>query len=770
MALGFDHLLDKMNDELNEVDIPATAQKMGAGVKKALAAVPVALRKIYEKMSKAVKAIEPAWFRFHAAICKLVNNKYALYNNRGEKVTPDLDYMKRVTYSGKKKVPMYQHESSKNGKIKGHLQPDGSVAVAKMHPRGGVPIFYLGPTLWAPAKVGVAEDAISDADRILLEKICLEVMAPKEAEKEYMGVRKQAEAEFNIQSMAAELSKRKDVPVAESIITVGDLEETLEDMADIVEAGAAGEKRKLSMLLYGPPGVGKSEVITEFFEKRGWEVTLLQIQHVPIETLAGFPVIDMEGKMTGRKGVTMQVSDVMPEQGSTKKHLLFLDEFNAGSQEQMKAAMNLALTGKIGTYVLPKNTIAIAAGNAGEVDNATAVNELDAPTLRRFMYKMRMEYSLPDWLKFSKKDTIIDYKNKKINTGPVLSIITSNLLKWTEESKDPQAAFQKVMKGFGGEAESGWLDPATWTSVDRMTKLKGLKEYSALEDAQKKNYQELGKKSFKDMKDVEAVGARAYIVASQADLFKSVAPRLLGKDSEELVSEMVLNYEELKKQAVSSRDVLLNYKGVREKIKGKSIDHEIMMNEMAQEIANFGSKTAMKKYMKEKGIKYYESAKSDPLTQALMNVGQFVKDLDIGAEIITAHFESLAPALEMKNQLAIDYKAGLLQLGIDRIKAGWDGFMQSIDKQFEQIATGDDKKKYMQMMKSGETYEPIEKAAVRIKDPELKQRFINTETKNFILHERKKKKTKKEEAISPLTPDITITEDMLKLAGVKRES
>lgn len=774
MDLGFDYLLDQMNNELNEVDLKGAATKAAAAVKK----LPQALRNLYTKMSNVVKGIEGAWWKFGAAICRLKNGKFALFNRDGDKLTGDLQFMKRVKL-GKGMVPMYRQQSSKRGTVEGWLQPDGRVAAAKMT-HENVPLLYLGPSLFNKNIIDtqVKESVISDVQKAVLEATYIEVMEPKEREQEYAGVRKQTEAEFNIQNLVRNVVQTKPRDIAESVITVSDLEEILDDMASAAIAGA-GKQRKLSMLLYGPPGVGKSEIITKFFEQRGFNITLLQIQHVPIETLSGFPVIDLEGKMSGGKaGVKMVVSDILPEAGSKGKHLLFLDEFNAGSEEQMKAAMNLALTGKIGTYNLPEDTVVIAAGNAGEQDRALAVNALDAPTLRRFTYKVRIEADLAEWIKgYAKNDQVIEYEGQKVNTGPILSIITRNLLKWSEEEKDPQAAFQKVMQGFGAEEESGWLDPATWSELDRAIKLRGLREYKQLTDEQKEKLIAVGKEQFKNMssktdKDKFALGSRAYIVGVQDEVFKRVAPRILGAGSEELVSEMIANYEAFKKERITPVDVMLNYKEVRDKAKkSTAIDAEVLLREIADEIVDIGSETKLKKFFKEKGFKYYESTKNDPLAQALMNVGQFVKDLDVGAEIITAHFESLAPALELQNQLAIDWKAGLLQLGVERIMEGWKAFTTSIQKQFDDIADEGEKQKFMQLRKANKSYEPIIQAAKRIKDPKVRESFIDTETMNFMMHFSKKAKKRKSVEPEPKKEEMIpgdMLNEMLKLAGVKK--
>lgn len=770
MNQEFEQLIGQMQHEINEVDLKAT----GTMLRKGIAAVPQALKAAYNKMKVIIKTIEPAWFQFGSAIARLKNNKFGLFSKKGNNLSGELDDIKRVKFD-KKSVPFYQYKGKKHSKTEGWLQPDGRVAFAKMT-HEGVPLVYMGPSVFDTSLIKVEEAIISDAQRIVLQETCLkeQEMEPREQEAQYAAARKQADVEFDFQDYVSNVVKEEPREMASSYITYDGLFEILEDMASVVEAGA-GRERKMSLILYGPPGVGKSEIPVRWFKGRGYKICVLQIKNIPIESTAGFPVIiDLKGKMAGEKGVKMTVADYLPPSGSKDKWLLFLDEFNAGGDDKQKAAMEFALSGKIVSYTLPPDTAVVACGNAGEKDKATAVSELDAPSFGRFARKVYMKPDLPGWLKYyALKDRILEYEGAKINTGPVLSIITRNLTKWSEKEHDPEAAFRRVMMGFHDEAEEvGWLSGRTWATLDAQMKFRGMREYKTLTNEQKAALVEYGKKHFKNMKaktekEQFAIGSRAYTIGKQDEILKRIGPTTLGANSEELVSEMLLNYAEYKKEKVSSLDILLNYKGVRERAKkSRTIDAEVLLNEIADEIVNFGSATAMKKYMKDKGIRYYKETTNDPLAQALLNIEQFVQDLDVGAEILTAHFEALAPALELKNQLVIDWKAGLLQLGNDRIKAGWSGFLQSVDKQFKDLATGSDKTKFMELRKAGKSYTPIIQASKRIKDSELRLQFIDTETKNFILHfSRARKKERKEEEI--IVKDEHLLKEMLELAGVE---
>ena len=726
------HLLDQMDAELNELNIGGAIKQAGAAVGKFVTQkIPSFVQKIYNKMAGVVKKIESAWFKFHAAICQLKNNKFALFSPSGNKLTPDLDYMKRVSL-GKKQIPKYTEDTDK-GEVEGWLQPDGRVAFSIKHRPDGIPLLYLGKSLWKPGIVKAESIEIPEKDKGLVE-----AMSQTETERYYAQGRKLAMDSFNTEAAVKGIvgSTGEEVPISESVIYISDLSEILDDLASAIEKGyAKAGGRKLSLLMYGPPGVGKSEVIQNFFKKRGFKVALLEIKHVPVEILGGMPVIDIDKKLGGDSPVKMVVSDILPPNNGKGKWVLFLDEFNAGDENQLKAAMNLALTGTIGdNYRLPQNTIVVATGNAGEQDNATAVNALDGPELRRFLYKVRIEYHLGEWLKgYALHDKIIHWNGKNLNTGPILPIILNQLTEWAKEG--PEKAFHKILKGHGGEEEYTWMDPSTWAGLDQTMKIRGLNEFDKLPEDKKAKLAEIGKKQFPSAKSDYEAGARAYIWGMQDVLLKKVGARVLGKDSEAVVSEMLSSWINAKHKMVNPIDVMFNYKGVRKQMLGiKGLEKERLLSDIANKITEFKSVKDAENYMKEHGYEYYKSTQGDPIAQIAVNVKKLIEDFDIPAEVVAAHLEALVPSLMEKNQFVADYKAALIQLDSPVIRAAREAYSGSVTKQFNDIADEASKQKLQQLLKAKKTFKPIALAAKRITDPAVRALFVKTETRNFLLN------------------------------------
>ena len=77
MSMEFEQFISKMQSELNEIEIKAGMRKAGAAIKKGLVLIPGKIKAVLQKMAQQVKRIEKSWFIFHAAICRLKNNKYA---------------------------------------------------------------------------------------------------------------------------------------------------------------------------------------------------------------------------------------------------------------------------------------------------------------------------------------------------------------------------------------------------------------------------------------------------------------------------------------------------------------------------------------------------------------------------------------------------------------------------------------------------------------------------------------------------------------------
>jgi len=111
-----------------------------------------------------------------------------------------------------------------------------------------------------------------------------------------------------------------------------------------------------ALMLWGPPGVGKSSLIRSVAQKYGYAVSDLRLSQLSPVDLRGLPTVDRE-KMASRwlRPVFLPVlEDVTEMQASGSKGLiLLLDEVNTAPVQTQAAAFQLVLDRAVGEYRIP---------------------------------------------------------------------------------------------------------------------------------------------------------------------------------------------------------------------------------------------------------------------------------------------------------------------------------------------------------------------------------------------------------------------------------
>ena len=151
-----------------------------------------------------------------------------------------------------------------------------------------------------------------------------------------------------------------------------------------------------NLMLAGRHGIGKSQMLTRYFEARGMRVvTLFLGQMSDPGDLIGLPVKNTD---TGK-------TDFMPPYWfptDGKPVVLFLDELNRARPEVLQTIMDLALNRKLAGRSLPEGSRLISAVNDGEEYQLT---DLDPALVSRFnVYTFRP--TAQDWLLWADKNGI----------------------------------------------------------------------------------------------------------------------------------------------------------------------------------------------------------------------------------------------------------------------------------------------------------------------------------------------------------------------------
>mgnify|MGYP003291155733 CR=1 FL=1 len=172
-----------------------------------------------------------------------------------------------------------------------------------------------------------------------------------------------------------------------------------------------------NIMLVGNHGIGKSEILTEYFTAKGMPVTALFLgQMSDPGDIIGLPDKD---PATGK--TIFRPPYWFPTDG--KPIVLFLDELNRARPEILQTVMDLALNRKLAGKKLPDGSRIISAVNMGDQYQLT---DLDPALVSRFNI-VNFKPTVAEWLLWAKKAGV---------DSRVIDFISNNRL-WLD--KDPDA-------------------------------------------------------------------------------------------------------------------------------------------------------------------------------------------------------------------------------------------------------------------------------------------------------------------------------------------
>ena len=124
-------------------------------------------------------------------------------------------------------------------------------------------------------------------------------------------------------------------------------------------------KEMPSVMLWGAPGIGKSQLVKQLAQKLG-QTTYKKVNVIDVRLILFNPV-DLRGIPTSNADKTLSVW-LKPkifdmDTSSRVLNILFLDEISAAPQSVQAAAYQITLDRIIGEHKLPDNCLVIAAGN-----------------------------------------------------------------------------------------------------------------------------------------------------------------------------------------------------------------------------------------------------------------------------------------------------------------------------------------------------------------------------------------------------------------------
>ena len=234
----------------------------------------------------------------------------------------------------------------------------------------------------------------------------------------------------------------------------------------VLEVLAVAYRARQPVLLEGPTGIGKSEIVGQFCARSGFDCRVLDLSLLEPPDLIGLPVI--------RDGQTHYAQPAeLPTSGAG---ILLLEELNRAEIPVMQPALQLLSARRLHAYELPPDWICVAAINPEQ--DEYQVTRLD-PALRSRFLQVPVVADRDAWLAWARRRNLHPVVLQLVeNSADVFA--TSAPRSWTQLSRvlselspDETRSRDLVLSLAGGYLPTAWAT-AVAEAIERLPALQRL--------------------------------------------------------------------------------------------------------------------------------------------------------------------------------------------------------------------------------------------------------------------------------------------------------
>ena len=168
--------------------------------------------------------------------------------------------------------------------------------------------------------------------------------------------------------------------------------------------------RQRPVLLIGPPGVGKTQIMEQISQECGIGLVAYTITHHTRQSAVGLPFIEKKEYGGREYSVTeYTMSEIVAsiydkiEQTGLKEGVLFIDEINCVSETLAPTMLQFLQCKTFGSHRIPEGWIIVAAGNPAEYNKS--VREFDVVTLDRIK-RITVEPDFEVWKEYAYRQNL----------------------------------------------------------------------------------------------------------------------------------------------------------------------------------------------------------------------------------------------------------------------------------------------------------------------------------------------------------------------------